>query len=84
MCMSEDSMKRRVVFAYLEEIKRLWRKEFAGIEQTALAFSLNDRFCPVLQHEMVSCKFMIAESHPLVDMFPFHRIDLILILERTI
>lgn len=52
LCMTEESMKRRVAFSFLDEVKALWRQDFAAVEQTALAFSLNDRFSPVLRHQM--------------------------------
>jgi hypothetical protein len=51
--MSDESTKRRVAFAYLEEVRRLWRVEFAAEERTAIAFGLNDKFGPVLQKQMV-------------------------------
>jgi vesicle-associated membrane protein 7 len=53
LCMTEESTKRRVAFSFLDEVKSQWRQEYAGVEQTALAFSLNDRFSPVLHHQMV-------------------------------
>ena len=52
--MTEETMKKRVAYSFLDEIKSLWRQEYAGIEQTALAFSLNDSFSPVLQRQMVA------------------------------
>jgi hypothetical protein len=54
LCMSDESMKRRLTFSFLEEIKTIWRKEFASVEHTALAFSLNDQFAPVLRQQIVS------------------------------
>lgn len=57
LCMTEESMKRRVAFSFLDEIKTQWRQEYSGVEQTALAFSLNDRFSPVLQRQMVGIIF---------------------------
>lgn len=53
LCMTDESMKRRIAFSFLDEIKVQWRQEFAAVERTALAFSLNDRFSPVLRHQMV-------------------------------
>jgi hypothetical protein len=55
-------MKRRIAFSFLDEIKRLWRQDYASIEQSAIAFSLNDRFSPVLQHQIVTfnvCMFLL-------------------------
>jgi hypothetical protein len=53
LCMADEGMKRRLTFAFLDEIKRLWRHEYTAIEQTALAFSLNDQFSPVLRQQIV-------------------------------
>jgi vesicle-associated membrane protein 7 len=50
--MADDSTKRRTTFSFLEEIKSLWREKFSAIEQTALAFSCNDSFVPVLKAKM--------------------------------
>lgn len=54
LCMSDENAKRRVTFAYLEDIMKNWRDRFGSTEQTALAFSLNDIFSPVLRQRMVS------------------------------
>lgn len=52
--MSDEGMKRRLTFAFLDEIKQLWRASFASIEQNVLAFSLNEQFSPVLRQKVVS------------------------------
>jgi hypothetical protein len=57
LCMADEGMKRRLTFAFLDEIKRLWRHEFTAIEQTALAFSLNDQFSPILRQQIVCLCF---------------------------
>lgn len=54
LCMSDESMKRRITFSFLEDIKKDWRERFATIEQTAIAFSLNDMFSPILRQKIVS------------------------------
>lgn len=54
LCMADENVKRRVTFSFLEDVKRLWRERFASIEGTALAFSLQEPFAPVLQQLMVS------------------------------
>lgn len=56
LCMSDESVKRRITFAFLEDIKKLWRERFASVEQNALAFSLNDMFSPILKQKIV-CYF---------------------------
>ena len=52
LCMATEDTKRRVTFDFLEEIKALWRQSYSTVEQTALAFSLNDAFAPVLSAKM--------------------------------
>jgi vesicle-associated membrane protein 7 len=52
LCMASEETRRRVTFAFLEEVIQAWRKEYSGIEQTALAFSCNDGFGPVLKAKM--------------------------------
>lgn len=54
LCMSDENMKRRLTFAYLEDIKKRWRDRFASVEGTALAFSLNDLFSPIMKERIVS------------------------------
>lgn len=53
LCMSDESTKRRITFGFLEDIKKAWRDRFQSVEQTALAFSLNDMFSPTLKQKMV-------------------------------
>ncbi len=52
LCMADESTKRRITFAFLEDIKTLWREKYGSVEQSALAFSLNDLFSPVLRQRM--------------------------------
>jgi hypothetical protein len=54
LCMSDDSTKRRITFSFLDDIKKAWRDRFASVEQTALAFSLNDMFIPTMKSKIVS------------------------------
>lgn len=53
LCMSDESMKRRQTFAFLDDIKKHWRDRFGSSEQTALAFSMNETFSPVLRQRIV-------------------------------
>ncbi len=54
LCMTEQSIPRRTVFAFLDDIIAHWRSRFTEIdEQTAIAFSLNDAFAPLLQERLV-------------------------------
>lgn len=52
LCMTDENTKRRLPFAYLDDIKSQWRDKYGSVEQTALAFSLNDLFSPTLRQRM--------------------------------
>lgn len=52
LCMADESTKRRITFAFLEDIKGLWRERIGEAEKSALAFSLNDMFAPILRQRM--------------------------------
>ena len=52
LCMADETTKRRITFAFLEDIKQTWREKYGGVEQTALAFSLNDSFSPILKQRI--------------------------------
>lgn len=54
LCMSDEGTKRRLAFAFLDDIQGLWRERFAATEQTAIAFSMNEAFSPVLKARIVS------------------------------
>ena len=51
--MTNEDAKKSIVFSFLDEIMCLWRQDFADIERNALAFSLNEKFSPVLCIKMV-------------------------------
>ncbi len=53
LCMSDENTKRRITFSFLDDIKKSWRDRYSSVEQTALAFSLNDMFSPTLRAEIV-------------------------------
>ena len=52
LCMASEQTRRRVTFSFLEDVMTAWRAQYAAMEQTALAFSLNDAFGPVLKQKM--------------------------------
>jgi vesicle-associated membrane protein 7 len=52
LCMASDDTRRRITFSFLEDVMETWRKAYSNIEQTALAFSLNDVFGPILKQKM--------------------------------
>jgi vesicle-associated membrane protein 7 len=53
LCMTDESAKRRITFAFLDDIKATWRDKYNTTEQTALAFSMNEAFAPVLKQKIV-------------------------------
>jgi vesicle-associated membrane protein 7 len=54
LCMSDENLKTRIPFSFLEDIKKQWRERYSTVEQTALAFSLNDSFSPIIKKRIVS------------------------------
>jgi vesicle-associated membrane protein 7 len=52
LCMCDDLNKRRVPFQFLEDVKDTFVKTYAQKAQTAIAFSLNDEFGPVLAQKL--------------------------------
>ena len=53
LCMADESLKRRIPFAYLADVKERFKSTF-GLEQAhnAIAFAMNDSFSRVLQKQM--------------------------------
>ena len=49
LCMTGEQTKTRLAFSFLEDIKGKWRERFGVLEKSALAFSLDDAFRPVLK-----------------------------------
>lgn len=54
LCMSDENMKRRITFSFLDDMKAHWRNSYSSTEQTALAFSMNESFSPILKQKLVS------------------------------
>ena len=54
MCMCDDRIegKRRIPFAFLEDIKERFKSQYGNSAQTAIAFAMNDEFGAVLQSQM--------------------------------
>ena len=50
--MADEDVKRRITFAFLEDIKMLWRSKYASIEGKAIAFSQQENFSPVLKEQI--------------------------------
>mmetsp|Transcript_26793 Transcript_26793/g.65147 ORF Transcript_26793/g.65147 Transcript_26793/m.65147 type:complete len:191 (-) Transcript_26793:353-925(-) len=53
LCMSDEKNKHRIPFAFLEDIKTEFAMKY-GVEapQTAIAFSMNEEFSPVIERRM--------------------------------
>ncbi|CAN0203749.1 unnamed protein product [Discosporangium mesarthrocarpum] len=52
MCMADEEARRRLPFAFLEEVKRLFCASYGMVMHTALAFSMNSDFAPILRQQM--------------------------------
>ena len=52
LCMCTEDHKRRAIFDFLEDVKTVWREKYSHVEQSALAFALNEEFSPVLKSKM--------------------------------
>ena len=54
MCMCDDMVegKRRIPFAYLEDVKEKFKANYGDASKTAIAFAMNDEFSKVLEQQM--------------------------------
>lgn len=53
LCMADEATPRRLIFSFLEDIIKVWRQMYdISVEGSAIAFSLNDKFAPVLREKM--------------------------------
>mmetsp|Transcript_1545 Transcript_1545/g.2959 ORF Transcript_1545/g.2959 Transcript_1545/m.2959 type:complete len:198 (+) Transcript_1545:523-1116(+) len=52
LCMTSEMVKRRIPFAFLEDIRVRFRKQIGQDANFATAFSLNDDFAPTLRQQM--------------------------------
>ncbi|CAM9565381.1 unnamed protein product [Ascophyllum nodosum] len=52
LCMADEQSRRRIPFAFLEDIKARFIERYGPSIQTAPAFSMNAEFAPVLQRRM--------------------------------
>lgn len=56
MCMTDEETKRRLPFAFLEDIRQRFKSAYGDRGKTAIAFAMNEDFQRVLQRQMVrSC-----------------------------
>ena len=52
LCMCDDNSKRRIPFAFLEDIKQKFIDTYGSRAQTAIAFSFNEEFSKVLKKQL--------------------------------
>lgn len=52
MCMCDDTNKRRIPFAFLEDMQQRFKATYGDKAQTAIAFAMNDDFGRTLQRQM--------------------------------
>ena len=71
LCMASEETRRRITFGFLDDVMKAWRSRYAAQEGTALAFSLNATFGPILKQKMdqfsvrTSPHFTLLYSTPL-------------------
>ncbi|KAG5175111.1 Longin-like domain-containing protein [Tribonema minus] len=51
LCLADEQSRRRIPFAFLEDIRRKFRAQYGARPHTALAFAMNEEFAPVLQRQ---------------------------------
>jgi len=64
LCMADSEAQRRVPFMFLEDIIQRFEATFGSAGQTAIAYSLNPAFAPVLKRQLAY--FNQAESDSIV------------------
>lgn len=54
MCMCDDhsETRRRIPYAFLDDVKERFKTDYGGAARTAIAFAMNDEFGPILQKQM--------------------------------
>mmetsp|Transcript_5082 Transcript_5082/g.7171 ORF Transcript_5082/g.7171 Transcript_5082/m.7171 type:complete len:180 (-) Transcript_5082:459-998(-) len=52
LCMADESFKRRVPFAFLDDVKNRFFATYGDRGQTAIAFSMNEDFGRVIQKQL--------------------------------
>eukprot|EP01038_Epipyxis_sp_PR26KG_P007597 gene7597-10346_t len=62
MCMCDDMNKRRIPFAFLEDIKQKFKASYGERAQTAIAFAMSDDFGRVMQKQMDYYNSSAADS----------------------
>ncbi len=54
LCLTDEAEKRRIAFAFLDDIKERFLATYGSRAQTAIAYAMNGEFGPILQERMVS------------------------------
>ena len=52
LCMADESSKRRIPFAFLEDVKNRFTSTYGDKAHTAIAFAMNEDFARVLKKQM--------------------------------
>jgi vesicle-associated membrane protein 7 len=52
MCDDHSETRRRIPYAFLDDIKERFKIAYGGAARTSIAFAMNDEFGPVLQKQM--------------------------------
>ena len=52
LCMADDDEKRRVPFAFLDDVNARFRERYGDRARTAIAFAMNEEFARILQQQM--------------------------------
>lgn len=52
LCMSSEMVKRRIPFAFLDDIKTKFQRQYGNSVDTAMPFSLNESFSPILRRQI--------------------------------
>lgn len=54
MCMADKDFKRRIPFAYLNDIKTRFEEMYGATIKTAVELNMNEEFSKVMEKRMVS------------------------------
>lgn len=64
LCMTSTDAKRRIAFAFLDDIKTKLFEQYGSTVHTAIAFAFQSSFAPVLKRQMVRRVALGACSYP--------------------
>lgn len=52
LCMADEDSKRRIPFAFLDDVKNRFKSAYGNRGSTAIAFAMNEEFSPVLKKQL--------------------------------